>query len=63
MEGQVEVTGAPLFSTRPDGQVSVSWPEGRAENVHMSSDVLEEWVDDRNRMVAEIARLKAALGE
>lgn len=63
MEGQVEVIGVPLFSTLPDGQVVISWPEGRAENVRMPSEALEAFIDDRNAMIVEIARLKAALGE
>lgn len=54
--------GSPVFTMDTEtGQVTVTWPHGMPSAVLMSPDMLQEWVDDRNGMVARIKQLEEVL--
>jgi hypothetical protein len=47
----------PVMTIDPETeQVSIAWPGGRPESVMITSDMLEEWIRDRNQMIEFIAR-------
>jgi hypothetical protein len=67
VEGQVAMTDetvppdTAVFMRDEKGVVSVEWPSGRPREVMCSTEMIESWVDDRNAMVVEIARLESEL--
>ena len=41
---------AAWFAQHDSGRVTVSWPDGRPPETPMSSDLIERWVTEQNRL-------------